>query len=883
MKKQLLLALLVAAGGYAVSAGAQARVVPTPASVIGWEPGDDRKIADSGQIATYFKALAEAAPDRIQVVQIGTSVEKRPLLMAIISGEENLRNLARYREIARALAMGRVGPAEVRTLAREGRAILLVDHAIHGTEPASGDSSLLLAHRLVTGDDDDVRAIRENAIVLLTPCINPDGRDRFLAWYRKNVGTRFETATLPYLDNPYVGHENNRDMFMLATPEMQALAKVLWHDWHPQAVLDLHQGVPYPARIFMPPFQEPFNPNIPSLTARSVSAIGSAMAVRFEQEGKPGAISRATYTSWMNGPVDASSTLHNQVGVLVEVQQRPATWATPGDLSPDEIPKVFSGLAIPTGVTPAMPSVVYPNPWKGGRWTYRDQVEYTLTSSIAFLEIGARLKQQWLTNVWQVARDNIERGKKGQPFAYVLPAEQWDAGQAVELVNALKRAAIEVHRATAPFKARGTTYPAGSYIAYAGQAFRNALVDVMEPQHHPDLRLYPGGPPIPPYDQSAWTLPMAMGVRAVRFDDPFDAAAVLEPGPAVRKGQVTGGGPAYLFSTQENDGFKALNRLWAAGATVSRATAPLNVSGGTWPAGTFVVRSDPTTLRPVAESTGVSFVGIGRQSVTTATVKRPRLGVYQSYVVSTHNPDEGWTRWVLEAHGFEYTTLKDLDIRSGDLTRFDTIVLPDQQHADDILNGFPVDKMRPEYAGGVGAEGAANLKRFVERGGTLVALSEASTFAIAQLGLPVRNAVEKVPPSALLVPGSLLRASVDNTHALAYGMPPEAAVMYYRRHARNQLAFAIAQPGSDGDVGATAVSVPVRFADANVLMSGWGLGVDQHLAGTPAVVQVSLGSGRAILVNFRPQFRNQARGTFKVLFNALLAGSTSTATTSTAR
>jgi hypothetical protein len=883
MKEQLLLALLVAAGGYAVSAGSPARVVPTPASIIGWEPGDDRKIADSAQITTYFRALAAAAPDRIQVLQIGTSVEQRPLVMAIISSEENLRNLTRYREIARSLAMGQVSPAEARALAREGRAILLVDHAIHGSEPASGDSSLLLAHRLVTGDDDDVRAIRENAIVLLTPCINPDGRDRFLAWYRKNIGTPFETATLPYLDNPYVGHENNRDMFMLATPEMQTLARVLWHDWHPQAVLDLHQGVPYPARIFIPPFQEPFNPNIPSLTARGVSAIGSAMAVRFEQEGKPGAISRATYTSWMNGPVDASSSLHNQVGVLVEVQQRPATWATPGEVAPDEIPKAFSGLAVPVGVTPTIPSVVYPNPWRGGRWTYRDQVDYTLTSSIAFLDIGARLKQQWLTNVWQIAHDNIERGKKGSPFAYVLPAEQWDAGQALELVNALKRGAIEVHRATAPFKAGGTTYPAGSYIAFAGQAFRSALVDVMEPQHHPDLRLYPGGPPVPPYDQSAWTLPLAMGVRAVRVDDPFDAAAVLEAGPASRSGKVTGAGPTYLFSTQENDSFKALNRLWAAGATVLRAMGPLNVNGSTWPAGTFVVRADQSTLRPIAESTGVSFVAIGRQTVTAATLQRPRVGVYQSYVVSTHNPDEGWTRWVLEAHGFEYATLKDQDIRSGDLTRLDTIVLPDQQHADDILNGYAAERMRPEYVGGVGAEGAANLKRFVEGGGTLVALSEASTFAIAQLGLPVRNAVEQVPSSALLVPGSLLRASFDNKHPLAYGMPPEAAVMYYRRHARNQLAFAIAQPGSTGGAGAAAVSVPVRFADTNVLMSGWGLGLDEHLAGTPAVVQVSLGSGRAILVNFRPQFRNQARGTFKVLFNAMLAGSTSMAKKSTAR
>jgi hypothetical protein len=406
----------------------------------------------------------------------------------------------------------------------------------------------------------------------------------------------------------------------------------------------------------------------------------------------------------------------------------------------------------------------------------------------------------------------------------------------------------------------------------------------MELQQHPDLRLYPGGPPIPPYDQSAWTLPLAMGVRAVRVEAPFEAATVLDPGPAVRVGTITGTGSSYLFSTRENDSFKALNQLWAAGATVSRATGPVTVSGINWPAGTFVVQAEVGTLRGIAESTGVSFVGIGRERVKAAALRRPRIGVYQSYVVSTHNPDEGWTRWVLEAHGFEYLTLKDQDIRTRDLSRFDAIVLPDQQRADDILNGFPADAMRPEYAGGVGVDGAANLKRFVERGGMLVALSEASSFAMEQLGLPVRNAVEKVPSSELLVPGSLLKTIVDTTHPLAYGMPSEASVMYYRRHARSQLAFATASPTSSGTSrDAPAVSTPVRFADSAVLMSGWGLGVDKYLGGTPAALQVSLGTGRVVLVNFRPQFRNQARGTFKILFNALLAGSTSPVTTSSAR
>jgi len=345
---------------------------------------------------------------------------------------------------------------------------------------------------------------------------------------------------------------------------------------------------------------------------------------------------------------------------------------------------------------------------------------------------------------------------------------------------------------------------------------------------------------------------------------------------------VVGPGPTFLLSTNENAAFKALNKLWADGASIARATAPFSVNGRAWAAGTFVVRGDPAALRAVAEATGVSLVGIGAGQVEASPLRRPRIALYQSYVVSTHNPDEGWTRWVLEAYGFDYKTVKDQDVRTGDLSQFDAIILPDQQQAEDILRGYAPGTMPPEYTGGVGAEGSANVKRFVERGGTLIAFNQASTFAMSQLGLPVRNAVENVPTSALLVPGSLLRTIVDNSHPLAYGMPREVSVMYYRRQATQQMAFAIVRPaGAGAPRGASTVGVPARFADSNVLMSGWGLGVDQYLAGTPAIVQVPVGNGNAVLMNFRPQFRDQARGTFKFLFNAMLLGSTTKAVKAT--
>ena len=874
--KTLAVALLCSVWLGAAAGGAARKPAPTPASVFGFEPGADRRISDTTQIARYFRELAAAAPDRMVLTEIGKSVEGRPIQLAIISSEENIRRLPRLKEISHRLATDTsLTDEDANQLIREGKAVIFIDHGKDGNEPASAEAAAPLAYHLVSSEDPDVRLIRENAVVLIIPCINPDGRERTLTWYRRILGTEFEmTGREPWLDHPYNGHEGNRDLNFLVTPELQALAKMNWHEWNPQIVVDQHQGVPYPARIFVPPFQEPLNPDISPLVQRGINLVGSAMALRFEQAGLPGVISRATYTAWGNYAVRDSGNYHNQIGILVETQQRPARWASPGFTPPESIPSSFGIPTAGPGLVPDAPSVFYPNPWKGGAWRYRDQVQYVMTASMGAADIAARLKDHWLRNMYQLNKENTRTGRQGNPFAYVIPPDQWDGSESVELVNALQRLAVQMHKATAPFTAGGRQYPAGSYIAFAGQPFRYELLDLMEPQRHPDLRGYPGGPPIRPYDQAAWTLPIGTGVRVDRIDKPFDVQVSPQTTPIVRQGRVTGNGPTFLMSTRENASFKALNQLWSAGLAVSRSVATFDAGGQTWPAGTFVVRGDAAELTSIAASAGVEFVGVGEVPAKTAKIVRPKVGIYQSYVVVDHNPDEGWVRWVLERYGYEYKTLKNQDLRTGDLSAFSAIILPDQDAAT-MLRGFAPGTNFPEYVGGIGADGAANLKRFAEAGGTIIALNEASSFAMTQLGLPVENAAENLPPTTFFVAGSFLRTKFDTTHPLAFGMPSEAGVMYYRRGGATQLALEIIRPASANDKQAhQSVSVAARFGDKPILMSGWQVGADQYLAGTPAVVQAAVGEGSAILINFRPHFRDQARGTFKILFNSILAAST---------
>ena len=848
--------LTVAAIAVTVALPAYAQI-PTPESVIGWRPGTDYKLADYGQISDYFRQL-DAASDRLILREIGLTAEGRPMMLAIISSEANLRQLDRWKDIARRLAMAQgLGDDEARALAGEGKAIVWIDGGLHATEVAHAQHMPLLAYHLVASEDAEVRRIRDEAVVLLMPVMNPDGLEIMTRWYREHLGTPFETAPLPELYHKYVGHDNNRDWFMILQPETKAVTQQLWHEWYPQIVYNHHQTGPFPSRIFIPPFKDPMNPNIPPLVMRGINLVGSAMGLRFAQEGKPGAISRASYTVWWNGGMRTAPYFHNQVGILTETNLY--RYATPHYYDPKEMPKNFR-----EGMSTERPGVFYPNPWKGGWWRIGDAVDYMMTASMAVAKIAADLKEDWLYNMYLMASRAREQGKAGNPFAYVIPPDQWDGGEALELVNVLRRGAVEVHRARRPFSADGVEYPAGSFIAFASQPFRAHLVDLMEPQDYPDRRIYPGGPPDPPYDMAGWTLPAQMGVTVHRIDEPFEASTepIATTSVARDAGTVTGRGPVYLLTPNENAGIHAVNKLLASGANVSRASAPFEAGGRNWPAGTFFVRSGGSTLRRVAQQTGVDFVGAGALAVATMQLTQPKVGLYKSWV---SNMDEGWTRWLLENYEFDFTTVTDADLRTGDLSEFDAIVLPDQDAAR-ILTGHLTGTMPEQYTGGIGAEGTASLKRFVERGGTLIALDHAADFAIEQFGLPVRNVVRGLGSDQFFIPGSLMRITVDTGDPLGVGMQEEAAAFFVESQA-----FAIVPPAGEGDMRtARDVDVVARYAADDLLISGWELGAAQHLAGRGAVVRVAVGGGNVVLIGFRSQFRGQPRGTFKLLFNSIL-------------
>jgi len=846
----------------------RAAEVPAPADVIGFAPGTDYKLARYEAIAGYFRALDEAS-DRVAVEPIGESTLGKPLLLALISSEDNLKNRDRYREISRRLALAKdLDENQARALAREGKAIVWIDGGLHATEVAHGQMTPELAYWVATDEGEEAQRIRENTIVLVMVNMNPDGLDIVADWYGKNLGTPFETTRPPTLYHPYIGHDNNRDWYMFTQSETRAVARQLYHVWFPQIVYNHHQSGPFPARIWVPPFENPVNPNLDPEIVTSLNFIGEAMKNRFNQEEKPGVVSGVVYDLWWNGSMRGAPDFHNMLGFLSETALY--RYATPGCYDEKSIPDNFDDRA--GGIPAKTPSTNYTNPWLGGCWHIRDAMDYMLTASRAVMDIGAKLKEDYLFGIYRMGRRQIARGERaeGGPFAYVIdPEAQHDVGTAVELLRILRVGGIEIRRAEQPFEAGGRRYAEGSYLI-PPQAFRPFVVDLMEPKPYPDRRQYPGGPPEPPYDMTGYELRLQMGVTVDGIREPFAIPTVEVDEIPTPPGGVSGKGDwGFAVTHAENRSAVAVNRLLALGTQVYWSSAPFEADGKTWLAGTILVRSQSREkVAEIGEDLGLTFQALAAApDVVQNPLKAPRIGLYQGFVA---NMPEGWTRWIFDRYEFTYESLSNRDIQSGKLDAFDVIVLPSQE-ASSIRNGHLAGTMPAEYVGGIGVDGTAALKHFVENGGWLVAVDEAVDFAIEQFGLPVRNVAAGKRPSELFIPGSLIRISIDETDPLAFGMPSEGISFFV-----DSQVLEIVPPASEGEQRAERhTDTYVNYAQDDFLASGWAQGAKRYLAGKPAGLRAPLGRGQVVLLAFEPTFRGQPHGTFKLLFNPLFASTLS--------
>ncbi len=772
--------------------------VPTPQSHFGHPIGVDRVLLDWSKVVSYFHAL-EKSSDRIQVREIGKTVDGKPMLAAWIAAPETLRDLKKYQAIQQKLADPRLtSNVEAEKLVTEGKNVVMITCSIHATEVASTHTAVEFAYRILAEETPKFQTILRNTIIILVPSLNPDGVDIVTNWYRKTLNTPYEGTAPPELYHRYTGHDNNRDWYIFSQPETRAVVSQLHNTWHPQIVYDVHQQGAYASRIFVPPWLDPIDPNVDPIIAQMGNAIGSGMAADLTAAGKTGVAINAMYDFWT--PARHYQSYHGGLRILSESAS--VRIASPLTVKPDDISE--SAL----GYDPRQRSWNYLEPWTGGEWRLRDIIDYQQIAWESCLYQAAVKREDMLRAFLRVGQRAVQ---KLSPYAFVISKSQFDPGSSKRLLETLRFGQVEVETAASDFEADGVKYPAGSYIIRMQQPYSSFAKTLLEKQDYPDLRMYPGGPPRRPYDVTAQTLPMLMGVAVATVKDRF--AATTAPAGELR---FQYNGERTEMPAGDTDSYKSINAIWKSGGKVFR---------------------DPKT--------GHFF---RTQVAGSVPLKQPRVALFKSF---QSNMDEGWTRWMLEQFGFDYQSVNPIEMRSPELRKkFDVILFADQTSTA-IANGFRPGSMPQQYTGGLGDAGAEALRAFANAGGTIIFLNHATDYAVDRLKLPVKNVVRSVASKEFYSPGSLLNVTLETSHKLAYGLPKNLTIW------------------SEGSPAWEAESAVARYPASGLLASGWLLG-ENLIANRAALLDLKLGSGHVILFGMRPQYRAQSYQTVKLLWNAIL-------------
>jgi hypothetical protein len=895
----------------------------SPEDFFGHEIGADYELPNYTRFAAYWRLLATES-DRMVVQEIGRTAEGRPQLMAIVTAPENHAELERYRDISRRMALAEgVDETEARRLASEGKAVVWIDGGLHASEVLGAQQLLETVWQMVSGTDEETLRLLEDVIILFTHA-NPDGHELVADWYMRHEDpAKRTTGGIPRLYHKYVGHDNNRDSFLASQPETENMARILYIEWMPQIMYNHHQIGPAGTIMWAPPFRYPANYNIDPLVLAGIEQVGMAMQARFVFEDKPGVTMRkgGPFSTWWNGGLRTTAYFHNIIGLLTETQGNP---------TPIQVPFVPSRT---------LPNGDYLMPIPPQTWHFRQSVDYSVTANRAVLDHASRNREHLLMNIWKAGRNAIERGSRDSwtvtparmqalaerlaedgnserfvgpqtgalagyfslgvppeyfaelrkpedrdPRGYVIPSDQPDFPTATKFVNTLIKNGVTVHRATEDFQVDGRSYPADSWVVLTAQAYRAHVLDMFEPQDHPDDFEYEGGPPVPPYDNAGYTLAYQMGVEFDRVLDSLDGPLEEVEGLArpPRGGVADAAGAAgFLLSHAPNDAAIVTNRLLSAGHPVYWLGEEVTAAGVTWPRGTIYVPARPGVAERLSDwsaELGLDFQGTregpGAGALELGAV---RVGLWDEYGGSMPS---GWTRWLFEQFEFPYEVVYPQDLDGGNLRdRFDALVfvtgaIPGRDGGGEgyeIFGTRPQDEDIPEeYRAWLGevtvAETVPHLLDFLRAGGTIIAVGTSTAMA-GHAGLAVSNHLvdgegRPLGSDEYYIPGSVLRVAVDNTQPLAYGFGDQVDVFF-----NNSPVLRMEPAGVDRAV------TPVAWFDSDEpLRSGWAWG--QHrLAGGLAAFQATVGEGNLFLFGPEITNRGQPHATFKFLFNGIhLAG-----------
>jgi hypothetical protein len=803
------------------------QALTSPEEHLGRPVGGDFELADWNEVSSYFEGLGQAS-SRVIVETVGQTTEGRDFLLATISSEANLARLDEIKALAAQIADPRgLDATERKALLDQAVPILFVSIGMHSTETAAPQFSMEFAHQLATSNEEPFVSARENMVILIAPCLNPDGLDEVVSWYRETVGTPYEASSLLRLYQWYAGHDNNRDWFMLTQAETRIVTELLYSTWHPQVYWDVHQQGQSRERFFVPPFRDPLNPNLDPSIIAGIDALGSRALFDMTSAGFSGISTGVTYDMWWNGGNRNVPVRHNVIGLLTEA-------ASVNIASPVFLP--LDKLSPPRGLDGYAPSNRFPDPWPGGWWRLRDIIDYEHAFGKSLIGSLSREPRKWLENALHAAERALTKADEGGPRAWILPSENQDRGAGRRLFESLLLGGVELHVSDEELQADGRTWPAGSVVIQRNQPYGKHVKDLFEVQRYPEGD--------PPYDVSGWTLPLLLGVRRVEVMQAIDVD--------LREVEAAADAVASWRQSTDDDLHTSNSDDWV------RFLAHLK-SGKS---GSLGFIDDSIEVDEVVE--GRLKLAGSEESANWKTVDgMPRIGLYAPW---SGVKNEGWLRWVFDEFELPFVRVRNEMIRAGELSEFlDVLVLPSIS-ARYLDAGRSSGSVPEEYARGLDPEGAVAVEEFVRTGGKLIALDDSAAWATELFDLPLVDVTRE--ENEFSCPGSVLRTTPAD-FPLTAGLGESLPIFFSNSSAWRLRDSDDEQAPHRSGEDERQIDMLLKIAPTRVLYSGW-VREPEVIADRGVWVRARHGSGEVHLFGFRPQYRGWSQAAFQLLFRALL-------------
>ena len=841
-----------------------------PADFFGFEPGSDYNLFTYEQLIGYMQKL-DGESDRVHLEKIGSSPMGRPMYITFISSAGNIARLEELKKINRELALNPdLEKEDLERMIRDGKVFVLGTLSMHSTEVAPSQAAPLIAYDLAGTDDPKKEEWLDRVVYMMVPNHNPDGMDLVVENYLKYRGTRYEGASLPSVYHKYVGHDNNRDFVILSQEDTRAIDRIFSQTWFPQVMVEKHQMGSYGPRYFVPPNHDPITENVPAGIFDWCGVFGQHMATDITADGLAGVAQHYEFDNYWPGSTE-TCIWKNVIGFLTEAAS--AQVATPVYVEPTELQVGGKGLAEYKKSTNML------LPWEGGWWRLGDIVNLELSSTASILKTASLYREDILAFRNRMCREQVELGKTEAPFYYIMPREQHDEGELVNLVNLMKEHGVEAYTLNRQVILKGKIYHEGDVVIPLAQPFRPFIKEVMETQEYPERHYTTGGKLIEPYDITSWSLPLHRQVASeeigFRSKELEESLSPVESTYSLNRKDLDA--TAMVLPVRFNESFRAAFLALEKGLKVERLQEETEVGGHLYGAGSFVVYqgSGKEAWKEVMESLPFEPGGLkDRRTLPAKELELPRIALVETYF---SDMDAGWTRYLFDTYHLPFTVLHPGDFAKTDLAgKFDVIIFPDTDK-EMLMTGkrksgdtYYMGSYHPDYVKGMEKEGLEKLMTFIDQGGIVISWGRSGRLFEGmqkikhgeeeeEFSLPFRDISGQLSREGLEIPGSLVRIDLIPDHPLTRGMPEHIGVF-----SRGRPVFATSIPQFDMDR-----RVIATYPEKDILISGYASG-EEKMGDHAAMIWMKKGKGQFVLYGFGPQFRSSTQASFKLLFNAIL-------------